>query len=139
MNAMDNVSATSASTAQAAAAQAQIQQLGLPPANLAGAASANTVNAELVSSVFGVDPAAVSGVYGSSDGSGGLFTGLSLLPVLQNLNHTDAEQALALLGIQTPTPVSSNAATGSAVSPAASPANASSGAAIVDPLWGKTA
>jgi MFS family permease len=63
---------------------------GLPPANLALAASINTVNAELVSSQWGIDPSTIGGVYGSADQSGDLFSGVALLPLLTNLTHADA-------------------------------------------------
>jgi hypothetical protein len=86
-------------------AQSDLAQLGLPPANLAKAASVNTLNAELVSSQFGIDPASVSGVYGgAAASSGSLFADDNLLPLLQSLSSATAAQALALIGVQTPTP-----------------------------------
>jgi hypothetical protein len=125
---------------------------GLPPVNLAQAASANTVNAELVSSQWGIDPATVGGVYGGAGASGGLFSGDNLLPLLTNLSHANAEQALSLVGIQTPTPrtaASTAAGTGAAAAATAAAAAGQSAAAqatsgsstgvIVDPLWGRSA
>ena len=155
-----NSSATQASQAVQAAqanvatgtSQAQTAPSGLPPVNLAAAASTNTLNAQLVSSQWGIDPAAVSGVYGGAAEDGGLFSGDMLLPLLANLTHATAEQALALIGVQTPTPggaktaASGTADTSSAATNAAQSQAALAGAAsgstagmIVDPLWGRSA
>jgi hypothetical protein len=137
-------------TSGATTAQTQAQKLGLPPAGLVGAAVANTVNAALVSSQWGIDPNSVSGVYGGAGASGGLFSGASTLTLLQSLTSANAEQALALLGIQTPTPSSRQpaaATTRTAAATAAREASAataalaeSSGGAdvgtTVDPLFG---
>ena len=122
---------------------------GLPPFNLARAASANTVNAELVSSQWGIDPAAVSGVYGGAAESGGLFAGDSMLPLLTSLTRSNAEQALALIGVQTPTPGSAAAPTAQATNAAATTGQSataldqaaarSSAPMVVDPLWGRSA
>ncbi len=134
-------------------AQSDVAQLGLPPAILAKAASVNTLNAELVSSQFGVDPASVSGVYGGAAAdSGGLFAGDTLLPLLQSLSPATAEQALALIGVQTPTSgnasggTSAAAATPATTTQAASKAfldqaasTSGSGPKVIDPLWGTTA
>ncbi len=142
--------ATSAQSAQAAAqaaAQAKVQQLGLPPVALSAAASANTLNASLATSQWGVDPASVAGVYGgAATQSGGLFSSDYLLPLLTNLTHANAEQALSLLGISTPKAKTAGTAA-AAVSAAATPtanelatdqAASPSGAMNVDPLWGRT-
>jgi hypothetical protein len=163
MSTVESVNATATPTAQAlAAGQAntasgaggsQAQKMGLPPVGLAQAASANTVNAQLVSSQWGVDPATVNGVYGGAAESSGLFSGDNLLPLLTNLSHAHAEQALALIGVQTPKPGTAAGASqaetsSSAVSQAYSAqsqaaldqiAASGSGPAIVDPLWGRSA
>ncbi len=133
-------------------AQSEVTQLGLPPVNLARAASVNTLNGELLSSQFGVDPASVSGVYGGAAAtSGSLFASDTLLPLLQSLSPATAEQALALIGIQTPTPGSGSGATSPTAGTTATTTQAasqafldqaattSSGPQIVDPLWGTTA
>lgn len=142
---------TSLANAASGASQSQAQKMGLPPARLAGAASTNTVNAQLASSQWGVDPATVSGIYGGVEESGGLFAGGVLLLLLTHLSHAHAEQALALIGVQMPGPGS-----GAAVSQKADPSAATtaiplqsqtalsqaasgSGPAIVDPLWGRSA
>ena len=157
---MDAIGSINSSTTQAAAvqaaqantaagtAQAQVAALGLPPANLAQAASTNTVNAELVSSQWGIDPASVSGVYGDTrrlrrESSPSAM----LLPLLTNLSHANAEQALALIGITTPTPDGGTTATQAAAAattttPTTQSAEATpvqSGPTQVDPLWGQTA
>lgn len=122
---------------------------GLPPVGLARAASLNTVNAELVSSQWGIDPASVAGVYGGAAETG-LFSGDNLLPLLTTLTHANAEQALTLIGVQTPTPggqgqaASSSAAYASgkasgSQTAAPPPASGSSAPMVVDPLWGRTA
>jgi hypothetical protein len=134
MSSIESVAATGNSTDPAVTA-AQVSQLGLPPARLALAASANAVNADLATATWGVDPAAVSSVYGGAAASGGLFTGVSLLPVLTGLQRSTAEQALALLGVQRP---DSTLDTAAAALEAAS-ASGTSGAYNVDPLWGKQA
>jgi hypothetical protein len=159
---MDPVASVSASAAQGAlaieagqanvtaggTAQAQAQKLGLPPVGLAAAAAVNTLNAQLVSSQWGVDPASVSGVYGGAAESGGLFSGDSMLTLLQSLTVANAEQALAVLGIQVPslssredvTPAAKPSASAAAVDAAAAATAQSSGGAdvgtTVDPLWG---
>jgi hypothetical protein len=161
MSTVEPVNATASPTAQALAATqaaasgstgSQAQKSGLPPVGLARASSINTVNAQLVSSQWGVDPATVSGVYGGAAESSGLFSGDNLLPLLTTISHAHAEQALSLLGIQTPRPGTAAAATGSTSSAVASKAYAAaqtqsalveaasgSGPAIIDPLWGRTA
>lgn len=156
MGAIASVNTPATQTAQAVQAgqantaagtnQTQSATSGLPPANLAQAASINTLNAELVSSQWGIDPASVSGVYGGADESGGLFSGDSLLPLLTTLTRANAEQALALIGVQTPTPgsgtsgVSTTAATTAQSATALDQAAASSSAPmVVDPLWGRSA
>jgi hypothetical protein len=143
------VQAAQANTA--AATKTPAADLGLPPTNLAQAATTNTINAALVSSQWGIDPSTVGGVYGGAGESGGLFSGDTLLPLLTNLTHANAEQALALIGIQTPTPgtakspapatTASASSTSAAASQSASAqaASAPSGPAIVDPLWGRSA
>jgi hypothetical protein len=152
MSAIASVSPTTAqpsqtaSTSQTASADSAVAALGLPPAGLAQAASVNTVNAELVSSQFGIDQSLVSGVYGGSSQSGsGFFSSAELLPALANLSRATAEQSLALMGIQTPRAGSgsgNSAATSAAPAVAdasALPYSSTVGAAVVDPLWGKTA
>jgi hypothetical protein len=162
MDALNTLSSSASQSAQAIQAgqantaapanQAQGVPSGLPPANLARAASANTVDAELVSSQWGIDSAAVGGLYGGGADSGGLFAGTSLLPMLTNLSHATAEQALALIGVQTPRPSGSAGATSgttapgstasataqnqAALAPAAS--SGSSAGTLVDPLWGRS-
>lgn len=165
MSAIGSIDATTAQSAQAASAvqagqsvttastaQSDLEKLGLPPANLAAATSVNTMNAALVSSQWGIDPNTVSGVYGGAAAdSGGLFAGANLLPLLQTLTRSNAEQALALIGVKTPSPKTSGATSSAAenTSPAAQATAAqqsaidatptASGPAIVDPLWGTTA
>jgi hypothetical protein len=135
-------------------AQSDVSKLGLPPVGLARAASANTVNAALVSSQWGLDPGSVGGVYGGAgaSASAGLFAGDNLLPLLQSLSPATAERALSLIGITTPAPGGSGGSGGSG-STAAATAQAASQASqafldqaaagsqpmVVDPLWGKTA
>jgi hypothetical protein len=137
----------------AAASPTQTAMSGLPPASLARAASANTINAQLAASQWGVDPASVSGVYGGAAASGGLFSGDSLLPLLTTLTHANAAQALALIGVKTPTPGSGAASTAPAAvntayaasaaanspSALAQAAASSSAPMVVDPLWGRDA
>jgi hypothetical protein len=155
MSAIGSVDTSAAQANQAALANSvagtsQTQSpSGLPPASPAAAASLNTLNAELATSQWGIDPAAVGGVYGGASDTSGLFSGASLLPVLANLSHSTAEQALALMGVTTPTPGgtgSSSTAAGSAT--AASGAQSQSSLAeaayggtpmVVDPLWGRSA
>jgi hypothetical protein len=142
------VQAGQANTA-AATPQSQSTSSGLPPVLLAGPASTNTLNAELVSSQWGVDPALVGGVYGgAASDSGGLFAGDALLPLLTDLSHANAEQALSLIGIQTPTAAGGAAsASGSTAAATSSQAQAAlaeaatgtSAPMIVDPLWGRSA
>ena len=162
-----NAATTAAQAAQAGGAnveagnttttQSDVSKLGLPPSRLAQAASTNTVNAALVSSQWGIDPASVAGVYGgAAAGLGGLFAGDNLLPLLQSLSPATAERALALIGISTPTPsatgdhaaaYSATAAlpttTAQAISPngqaALDQAAAGSAPTVVDPLWGRSA
>jgi hypothetical protein len=144
MTAIASVETTTAPGTQAAQAAA-----GLPPVRLAAAASANTVNAQLVSSQWGVDPATVAGVYGGAGESGGLFAGDNLLPLLTNLSHANAEQALTLIGVKTPTaggtagsyaPETSKTASANAQSQSAlAQTYGGTPAATVDPLWGKSA
>jgi hypothetical protein len=138
-------------------AQAQYDALrqGLPPVGLAQASSANTVNAELVASQWGIDPASVGGVYGGAAESAGIFEGGNLLPLLRSLSPATAERALALIGVQTPTPAATSA-TAAAYTSGAMPATTAqaispngramldqaasdSAPAVVDPLWGRTA
>jgi hypothetical protein len=167
MTAIGAIDPTTAQSAQAASAvqsgqtgstvstaQTDVQKLGLPPANLAAAAATNTMNAALVSSQWGIDPGAVGGVYGgaAADG-GGLFAGDNLLPLLQTLTHANAEQALSLIGVQTPKPGTSGSGATTSAAAATSPAaqataaaqyavNATptnSGPATIDPLWGTSA
>jgi hypothetical protein len=142
----------SVNTAPTSATQAQAALASLPPPSLARAASNNTVNAQLVSSQWGVDPASVSGVYGGAAESGGLFAGDNLLPLLTTLSRANAEQALALIGVQTPKPggnepsapestTTDAAAESSPQSQAtlAQTASSSSAPMVVDPLWGRSA
>jgi hypothetical protein len=128
---------------------------GLPPVNLAHAASANTVNAALVSSQWGIDPAAVGGVFGGAAAeSGGLFSGDNLLPLLNTLHHATAEQALSMIGIERPAQSGEGAAaaySAGAATSATAIADAaqqsalaqagagSSAGTMVDPLWGRAA
>jgi hypothetical protein len=162
MNAIDGVDTSASAAAQSVqagqanvavrSAQSQAQKAGLPPTGLAQAASVNTINAELVASQWGIDPATVSGVFGGASQTGGLFAGETLLPVLSHLTHANAEQALSLLGVQTPTPGSSGGSsaahspnsTAQAISTAGQAAlneaaYSASGPQIVDPLWGRDA
>jgi hypothetical protein len=142
----------SVNTAATGATQAQSALTGLPPVELARAASNNTIHAQLVSSQFGVDPATVSGVYGGAAESGGLFGGASLLPLLATLSRANAEQALALIGVQTPKRGGAESApsgsTSADAATAGSPqsqttlaqmASGSSAPMVVDPLWGRSA
>src|ERR1035437_5886300 len=116
-----NTSATQASQAvqagqantAAGTTTTQLAAAGLPPANLAGAAAINTLNAELVSSQWGIDPASVSGVYGGGAESGGLFSGDTLLSLLATLTRANAEQALAPIGVHTPGPAGNGTAAAS--------------------------
>jgi len=151
MDAIGSVNSAQAAQSAQDAAAAQVKQLGLPPVNLSAAASTNTLNAALVTSQFGVDPGLVGGVYGGAAQDGGLFASDYLLPVLTNLTHANAEQALSLLGISTPkpsatsAPASADAAAAAAnATPAANQlatdqASNPSGAMTVDPLWGRSA
>jgi hypothetical protein len=161
IGAIDPTTAQSAQAASAvqsgstsSTAQTNVQKLGLPPSNLAAAAATNTMNAALVSSQWGVDPGSVGGVYGgaAADG-GGLFAGDNLLPLLQTLTHANAEQALSLIGVQTPKPGTSGSGAATSAAAATSPAAqataaaqyavnstpTNAGPATVDPLWGTTA
>jgi hypothetical protein len=152
MTSVASVDSTTAGANQGSAAldaQAELAAAGLPPTNLARAATTNTVNAALVSSQWGVDPSTVAGVYGGVGASGGLFASDNLLPLLTNLSRANAEQALSLLGIKTPSP--GNSTTSYApTSSATAASNAQSQSALaqayggtatgtVDPLWGKSA
>ena len=140
------VQAGQANTA-AGTSKTQSPPSGLPPLNLVSAASANTLNSELVSSQWGIDPAAVSGVYGGAAESGGLFAGTSLLPLLTTLTRANAEQALSLIGVQAPTPSNgagagsntASATTGQSASALDQSAARSSAPMVVDPLWGRSA
>jgi hypothetical protein len=139
------IEAAQANPTGSSASQSQAQKLGLPPVGLASAAATNTINAQLVSSQWGIEPASVSGVYGGAAQSGGLFAGETILTLLQTLSPADAEQALTLLGIGgfSPDPDSG----GSPAPQSAAAANAAAAAAVpssggadvgttVDPLWG---
>ena len=99
-----------------------------------------------------------SGQGGASGGaaeSAGIFEGGNLLPLLRSLSPATAERALALIGVQTPTP-SATSATAAAYASGAMPttteqaispngramldqAATDSTPAVVDPLWGRTA
>ncbi len=133
-------------TAAANSADSATAGIGLPPAGLAQAASTNTINAALVSSQWGIDPALVAGVYGGAGASGSnWFSNVELLPALTNLTKANAEQSLSLLGLEKPA-VGQGSATASPTSAAvqkksntAIPEGANVGAAVVDPLWGKNA
>lgn len=105
---MGSIGSVNTSATQAAGATQAVA--GLPPVQLAQAASTNTVNAQLVSSQWGIDPAAVGGVYGGAAESGGVFAGTALLSLLTTLSHATAEQALALIGVRAPTPGGARAA-----------------------------
>jgi hypothetical protein len=156
MDGIGGLNPTSTPTAQASqgaqanvasgAGQTQAVPSGLPPAGLAYAAAANTVTAGLLTSQRGVDPASVGGAYGGSSNAGGILAGEMLLPLLAHLTHANAEQALALIGVKTPTPGTAKSAAsttdGAASTPGQTgqdPAAASSGPAVVDPLWGRPA
>jgi hypothetical protein len=85
-------------------------------------------------------------VYGGAAESGGLFSGDSMLTLLQSLTVANAEQALAVLGIQVPSssradlvPAAKPSASAVAINAAAATAESSGGADVgttVDPLWG---
>jgi hypothetical protein len=156
MSSIGSVDTAAAQAAQAAQANTaagtnptQSTPSGLPPASLAAAASLNTLNAELVTSQWGVDPAAVSGVYGGAAENGSTFSGPSLLPLLTSLTHANAEQALSLIGVTTPSAggTPSGSAGGSSPTAAANAQSQSSLAQaaygstpmVVDPLWGRSA
>jgi hypothetical protein len=143
------IEAAQANLTGSSASQSQAQKLGLPPVGLASAAATNTINAQLVSSQWGIDPAAVSGVYGGAAQSAGLFAGDTMLTLLQTLSSADAEQALTLLGIGnfspspdsggSPAPKSAtaaNAATNAAAAAAVPSSGGSDVGTTVDPLWG---
>jgi hypothetical protein len=136
---MSSIASLASSSPQAAlgsatAAETATAGLGLPPVGLAQEASTNTVNAELLTSGFGVDPGSVAGVYGGAAQQGSnWFANVELLPALADLSRATAEQALALFGIQTPT-----VGAGSSAS-VPIPGSSTVGAAIVDPLFGKNA
>jgi hypothetical protein len=146
---MTAISAVNTSAAQALQATQANAALGLPPVLQAWAASINTVNAQLATSQWGIDPALVGGVYGGTAASEGLFSGDSLLPLLTTLTHANAEQALALIGVKTPTPNHGTASTAAASNTAAPTAQSqtalaqaaasSSAPMVVDPLWGRDA
>jgi len=110
-------------TSVGSVSSAQTQAAGLPPVNLANAATANTVNAGLVSGLLGVDPSSVAGVYGGS-AANNMFSNVFTLPMLSNLSGATAEQALSLLGIQAP--AAGTAATTDAASSSAAPSAADS-------------
>jgi hypothetical protein len=162
MDAIASINSTATQAAQAVQAgqatpatgstNTQTTPSGLPPVNLAAAASANTMNAALVSSQWGLDPGTVAGVYGGSGENGGLFAGTSLLPLLTSISHANAEQALSLIGVQTPQPKASSTAAAAAFSSSAAATSPSGQAALndaaaasssaptmVDPLWGRSA
>jgi hypothetical protein len=153
VNTAANQSAQAVQAAQANAAtgtnQSQTAPSGLPPVNLAAAASTNTLNAQLVSSQWGIDPAAVSGVYGGAASGGGLFSGTSLLPLLTSLTRANAEQALSLIGVKAPTSgaaatsraaaANDTATTGQSKTALDQAATGSSAPMVVDPLWGRSA
>lgn len=153
MDAIGSINSTTTQAAQAVqAGQTTTTPTGLPPANLAAAASTNTINAALVSSQWGLDPGSVAGVYGGAGENGGLFAGTSLLPLLTNISHSSAEQALAIIGVQTPQPKSTASAAAAAFGSAAAAtstqgqatlneavAESSSAPRIIDPLWGRSA
>ena len=140
------IEAALANPAPSSASQSQAQKLGLPRVGSASAASTNTINAALVSSQWGIDPAAVSGVYGGTAQSGGLFAGDAMLTVLHTLSSANAEQALTLLGIGSfspspdsggsPAPKSAAAANAAAAAAAVPPSGGSDVGTTVDPLWG---
>ncbi len=141
-------SASGAEAGGTSAAQDAVAGLGLPPASLAAAASANTVNAQLATSQWGVDPNSVAGVYGGAAQSAGNFAGANLLPLLQSLSPATAEQALTLLGVATPRPGAAATTNAAAAAQAAAAANSgtlfgqesgASGPMVVDPLWGRSA
>ena len=144
---MSSISSIAATSPQSNTTDTATAGLGLPPVGLAQPASINTVNAELVASQFGIEPDAVSGVYGGSAASGSNpFSNLQLLPALANLSTSTAEQSLALLGVQTPTVGKGSAAGASPADGAGAPNSAGNaaiapgdtvGAVVVDPLWGK--
>ncbi len=155
---MSSISAVNPTTAQpspsvssnATSADTAVAGLGLPPVGLAQAASVNTVNAALVSSQWGLDPASVAGVYGGAAQPGSnWFSNVELLPALAHLSRGTAEQSLALFGIATPKPGSgsgsssstpANTSASTTTSPQAPiPPSETIGAAIIDPLWGKSA
>ena len=141
----EGIEAAQANLTAGSASQPQAQKLGLPPAGLASAAATNTINAQLVSSQWGIDPAAVSGLYGGAAQSGGLFAGDTMLTLLQTLSSANAEQALTLLGIGS---FSTSPDSGGSPAPKSAAANAAAAAAAVpssggsdvgttvDPLWG---
>jgi hypothetical protein len=126
------------------AAQTQAQKLGLPPVGLAAAAAANTIDAQLVSTLWSINPASVSGVYGGATEPAGPFSGDTLLALLQSLPAANAEQSLALLGIPTPSfahgagsTTAKPATNANAVAAAAAPSSGGSDVGTtVDPLWG---
>ena len=160
MSAIDPISASpsqASAAAQANAAAATTSaadakaKLGLPPVQLAAAASTNTINAELATSQWGVDPASVGGVYGGGNQDGGMFAGTSLLSTLSSLSPATAEQSLSLLGISMPAPKVASADSEPQATASGTPANSptdnaalqasagGAGPAIVDPLWGRSA
>jgi hypothetical protein len=163
MDAIGSINSTATQAAQAVQAgqatpatgstKTQAAPSGLPPANLAAAASANSMNAALVASQWGLDPSTMAGVYGGAGENGGLFAGDMLLPLLTTISHANAGQSLALLGIQTPKPSATAAAAAAAPSSNSAAATSTKGQAalneavaqsssspmMVDPLWGRSA
>lgn len=115
----------------------------------------SSVNAELVASQWSIDPASVGGMYGGAAESAGIFEGGNLLPLLRSLSPATAKRALALIGVETPTPAASSATaaaytagavpttTAQAISPTGQAmldqAASDSAPSVVDPLWGRTA
>jgi hypothetical protein len=165
MDAIGSINSTATQAAQAVQAgqatpatgstKTQATPSGLPPANLTAAASANSMNAALVASQWGLDPSTMAGVYGEAGENGGLFAGDSLLPLLTTISHANAEQALTLIGVQLPKPSAAASAAAAAAAPSSSSAAATSTAGqaalneavaqsssspmMVDPLWGRSA
>ena len=113
-----------ATAATTSGATSPTEAAGLPPVNLAQAATQNTINAGLVCGLLGVDPGTVSGVYGGAASTGdNPFSGLFALPILNELSSSNAEQALSLLGFQVPTSATGSSAPAAATDAAPSSAN----------------
>ena len=125
-------SAQASTQSSTAATDAEVAKLGLPPTLLAAAASTNTLNAELASSTYGIDPNLVGGVYANVTAGAGIFANTDLLPVLSSLSHSNAGQSLALLGFSVP-----GATTGTSTSDAtATNGTATDGTAASDDSYG---